>query len=132
MNIFLFFDYIYYRLASVYKVNFGAEDNLYALFILSIIQSVNFWTLQSLIIILRKESNEFYTFLMLLLSIVILMGYNAIRYNMLLTYQDLNIKWGEEKKEVRAKRLLIMVLYFIFSIIISAYIVNLSISVDSI
>jgi hypothetical protein len=127
MNLLLPFDYVFYRLSSFYKNNFGHEDYLYAISLLSIIQCTNIMVLISLFFILLNEPNELQPFIMLLLCVIILIILNSIRYNKK-KYQLLNTIWGKEKRTIKIIRGFYILLYFGLSLILSALLVNLSIS----
>lgn len=119
MNIFKFYDYIYFRLSSFFVKN-GGEDRDRSISILSIVQCLNLLVFLDLISRLLNYPIYLPHLVKLLLGILIFFILNSIRYRLFKTYQDLNRLLGNENESIRIKRGFFMILYFILSIILSA------------
>jgi len=120
MNIFKFYDYIYFRLSCFFEKN-GGEDRDRSVSILSVVQCLNLLVFLDLISLLLNYPINLPHFVKLLLGILIFFILNSIRYRLFKTYQDLNRLWGNEKESIRIRRGFFMILYFILSIIMSAF-----------
>jgi len=120
------FDYVFFRVASFYRNSFGDEDYWYAIFILSIIQCMNLLTFISLVFILLNKTNKLPPLLMIVPCVILFITFNFIRYYRVIKYQDLMITWGQEETSIKTKRGLYIILYFILSIILSVFLLNLA------
>ena len=116
MNSLIIFDYIYYRIAYLYAYKFGYEEQkeyIGVLFI-SLIQLINAITLIGFIKPLEEIVNEpIFVFVFGYLLLVLL---NFIRYNTVIKFSDLNIKWEKENRKQKVIRVICIFGYCILSI----------------
>jgi len=120
MNIFKFYDYIFFRLSSFFEKN-GGEDRDRSIAILSILQSLNLLAFLDLISIILNYQINLPHSVKSLLGIIIFLLLNSIRYRIFKKYQDLNKLWCNENESIRIRRGFFMILYFILSIIMTAF-----------
>ena len=110
----IFFDYVFYRMAKVYK---GTKDNspeFAAVCLLSLLQCLNLF---SIIIINWQIFHYSQTINKLVIGIIMVVWIilNAIRYNKL-NYDILNEKWGNEAATTKKKKGTIVIIYILLSI----------------
>lgn len=122
----ILFDYFFYRVISFYKSNFGDEDRLYGVLILSILQCQNIMAIAGLAFIFLHEANQITTVTMVFIGTIISLIFNAIRYYRTTSYKDLEKIWAEEKRTTRNRRGYYLFLYIILSFVGSVVIVSIS------
>lgn len=114
MNPLIVFDYIYYRIAYFYDKRFGYKESkeFSGIIILSLIQFVNILALLDLF---KINDSLVKTLPNHLFIIAILCLLNYARYIKLLNFRNLEDKWGNENKNVRLIKSIIVIIYFLLS-----------------
>lgn len=116
MNPLILFDYVYYRIANIYDKRFGyVESKEFAgVGLLSLVQTVN---ILSLFIFIKLEDSLIKSFSMYIIIIVyvVICALNYTRYIKLLSFSDLEDKWGCESNIKSITRGVLVIVYFLLS-----------------
>ena len=112
----IFFDYIYYRVYSLYRDKWHEEDpKLYAVGIVSLMQEFNLGAILFLLIYhLEIKIERIYIFLFY----IILFVFNMLWYSKLRIYNNLSKKWNSEAKNKKTIRGILILLYILLSILV--------------
>ncbi len=125
INLFIFFDYVYYVIAYQYYKWYSEETNEFSgILVLSLIQLIN---IISVLFFLKNtplsivNNNPVYSFL---IGGALLLLINGIRYKKIITYAELHKKWGNDysKTNIFKKSL---VFFYIF-MTIPIYIISVA------
>lgn len=113
-----FFNYIYYRVYSLYK-NKWKDDapKLYAVALVSLMQGFNLgiiFILGALFLGVELEFKRIYY----LITFTILVIFNGVWYNWFKTYEKLSLKWNYEIKTKKVRNGFLIVVYIIISFIL--------------
>jgi hypothetical protein len=111
VNLFKPFDYIFFRLATVYRRQFGDDDDLYPIGIVSIVQWLN---ILSIVIVMAGKIDSIILFFSILVGLILL---NFYRYKKIRKYSEIRDYYEDESTTQKDRRSMYYVLYFILSFI---------------
>ena len=116
MNPLVLFDYLYYRIAFFYDKRFGYSESkeLSGVAILSLMQFVNILALLNLFKVKDSLIKTFQMYLFIV-GYLVVFALNYIRYIKLLKFNKLEDKWGNENRNWRLVRSVLLIVYFLLS-----------------
>jgi hypothetical protein len=112
----ILFDYFYYRLVYFYEHSFGLilSKEIEGFTSLMVFQFFNVATILSFIETENKVGNDHFYILVIVFVLIIL--FNLIRYNKIVTYFELAEKWDKEPRKPRLIKKIGIICYCILSI----------------
>lgn len=120
------FDYFFYRITSFYEKVFGDEDRLYGVLILSLLQGQNILAITGLVFLSLNKANDFTSLSMVIVGTFIPLVMNAIRYNVVVSFKDLNEQWSKEDRSTKRRGTFYFFLYVVLSIVAAVVLISLS------
>jgi len=115
-----FFDYLYYRIFHFYKVKWKeGNPEIYATSLLTLLQSFFMafipMSIFELVTSVKLISQRKY----IVAVLVVLFLFNVIRYNRLVTYESLAVRFDSEEKAVQKKNGVYISLFIILCCVVS-------------
>ena len=119
MNLLIFFDYIFYRIAWFYDVRFkySHSKEQAGIGILSLIQFSNILALSNFLNDVLIVTLPYYFFV---IGYLVLSGLNYIRYIRILKFEKLEHKWGKDGNNTRLFKGILILIYLLLSV----YLIN--------
>ncbi len=120
MNILVFFDYIFYRIAMIFDkwFDYGASKEGNAVISLSLLQ---FISLVSLINLIFGKLDFFGNIFIFISGVIIFIVLNYIRYFKIVSFDSLDEKWSNEKRYIKIIKVIVALIYVAFSIYFLGY-----------
>lgn len=115
MNPFILFDYIFYKIAWFFDVrfNYSQTKKQAGVGFLSLFQ---FFNILALLNLLKKDILVSSPYFVFIIGYLLLFGLNFLRYIVILKFEKFELKWGNEERNSRLLRGVLIIVYFILSV----------------
>jgi hypothetical protein len=119
MNLLIFFDYFFYRIAWFFDVrfNYSQTKKQAGVGFLSLFQFFNILALSNF---LKKDFLVLLPYYVFIIGYLLLFSLNFIRYIVILKFEKFEQKWGNEGRNSRLLKGILIIVY----IILSVYLIN--------